>query len=362
MINENILLESYPLNATTNLKNRIVMAPLTRCRADSKHVPTDVMIEYYQQRSSAGLIITEGTSPSINGDGYARVPGIYNAEQIEAWKKITAAVHKKGGKIFLQMMHVGRIGHPLNQLPGAQIVAPSAIQAAVDVHVDFSEQANVIDRAVPRALRTEEIKTVIDEYKQATANAFEAGFDGVELHAANGYLPHQFLSTNTNARSDQYGGSAENRIRFVIETLAAMASVNGADKIGIRISPVTAFNDMHDANPIETYTTLLKALNVLQLCYVHVIRSADPKIDAFKLVRDHYQGTCIANGDFDFTTGCEAIQLGLADLISYGSAYISNPDLVERFRNHQPLTMPYANTFYTPGAKGYIDYLPFTKE
>ena len=356
MKKENFLFEAYQLNSATTLKNRIVMAPMTRCRADVKHVPTDIMIEYYRQRSSAGLILTEGTSPSPNGDGYARVPGIYNAMQIAAWKKITTAVHNNGGKIFLQMMHVGRIGHPLNQLPGAEIVAPSAIQAAVDVYVDFSEQAKVIDRVVPRALRTEEIKNVIDEYKQATVNAFESGFDGVELHAANGYLPHQFLSTNTNDRSDHYGGDAKNRIRFVIEVLEAMISVKGADKIGIRISPVTQFNDMHDANPVETYTTLLKALNLLNLSYVHVIRSSDPHIDAFKLVRDHFQGTSIANGGFDFTTGSQAIQSGLADLISYGMAYIANPDLAERFKYHQQLTMPDTSTFYTPGEKGYIDY------
>lgn len=356
MIKENILFEPYQLNVTTILKNRIVMAPLTRCRADAKHVPTDIMIEYYRQRSSAGLIITEGTSPSLNGDGYARVPGIYNAMQIAAWKKITEAVHRNGGKIFLQMMHVGRIGHPLNQHQGAEIVAPSSIQAAVDVYVDFSEQAKVINRVVPRALRTEEIKNVIDEYKQATRHAFESGFDGVELHAANGYLPHQFLSTNTNTRSDQYGGDAKNRIRFVIEVLEAMSSIKGADKIGIRISPVSKFNDMHDADPIETYTSLLKALNLLNLSYVHVIRSVDPHIDALKLVRDHYFGTSIINGGFDFITGCQAIQSGLADLVSYGTAYISNPDLVERFKYHRQLTMPDVSTFYTPGEKGYIDY------
>lgn len=339
-----------------HLNNRMVMAPMTRCRADTQHVPTDIMIEYYRQRSSAGLIITEGTSPSLNGDGYARVPGIYNAMQIKAWEKITAAVHDNGGKIFLQMMHVGRIGHPLNQLPGAEIVAPSAIQAAVDVYVDFSEQAKVIERVVPRALKTEEIKNVIDEYKQATINAFESGFDGVELHAANGYLPHQFLSTNTNLRSDQYGGSVKNRIRFVLEVLEAMSSVKGADKIGIRISPITKFNDIHDTNSIETYTALLKELNALNLSYVHIIRSEDPNIDVFKLVRDNYQGMSIANGGFDLATANEAIQLGLADLISFGVPYIANPDLLERFKSEHALNMPDFDTFYTPGPKGYIDY------
>lgn len=339
------------------LKNRIVMAPMTRSRADQKGVPAEIAIEYYQQRSGAGLIITEGTAPSPDGSGYPRVPGIYQQEQINAWKKITAAVHQKNSKIFLQLMHVGRIAHPLNKAPNARTVAPSAIKAAGKIYTD---QAGAQDMIEPHELSLNEIPKVIEEYRQATINAFESGFDGVELHAASGYLPMQFLSSNTNLRTDQYGGSVKNRLRFVVETLEAMCSVQGADKVGIRIWPGSHFNDIHDANPLETYTELLKAIKPLSPIYVHSIRSPDQNIDIFKLVREIYHGLSIINGGFAFKTGQAAIQSGLADLVSYASLYISNPDLDERFRQNAPLNTADSSTFYSPGPKGYIDY-PFLK-
>jgi len=337
------------------LKNRIVMAPMTRSRADKSGAPTAMTVEYYQQRATAGLIITEGTYPSANGKGYPRTPGIHSSQQIYAWQQVTEAVHSSGGKIFLQIMHVGRVAHPLNKEPNAQTVGPSAIKANGKMYTD---QQGLQDMIMPHALQSSDISAVIGEFKQATANAFTAGFDGVELHAASGYLPMQFLSSNTNIRTDQYGGSVVNRIRFVTEVLEAMASVNGADKVGIRIWPGATFNDIHDQNPIETYTTLLKAITPMKLAYVHVVRSPDKNIDAFRLVRDHYDGLSIINGSLDFEAGESAIASGLADLVSYATLYIGNPDLVERFQKNAPLNLSDQNTYYTPGAKGYIDY-PF---
>jgi N-ethylmaleimide reductase len=334
------------------LSNRIVMAPMTRCRADVNHNLTELMVEYYAQRASAGLIITEGTSPSRNGIGYARTPGLYTPEQIAGWKKITEAVHKKGGKIFIQIMHVGRVAHPLNKDADAETVAPSAIAAA---GVMYTDQEGLLPNTMPRALDTWEIANVIAEYKRCSLDAIAAGFDGVELHAANGYLPMQFLSSNSNQRTDQYGGSVENRIRFVVETLEAMIDAIGADKVGIRISPAGNFNDMKDANPAETYTVLLKALNPMNLAYVHTIRS--PSLDVPQLVRDHYKGLSMINGGFDLAAGNKAIAEGLADLVSFGSLYISNPNLVERFKEGKELTAPNSETFYTADAVGYTDYL-----
>lgn len=336
-----------------SLANRIVMAPMTRSRANEKGIHSDLAVEYYQQRSSAGLIITEGTSPSLNGDGYPRVPGIYTKEQMQAWKNITDAVHKKNGKMFLQIMHVGRIGHPLNKAPNAETVAPSAVKAAGKM---FTDQMGLQEMVMPRALRTDEIPSVIEEYRQATKNALDSGFDGVEFHAASGYLPMQFLSSNTNLRTDRYGGSVKNRIRFAIEALEAMCSVAGSKKVGIRIWPGNPFNDIHDANPIETYTELLKAIQPLNLIYVHAVRSPDKTIDVFKLVRELHQGISIINGGFDLKTGQEAIESGLADFISYATLYISNPDLVERFKLNAALNKADPTTYYTMGAKGYTDY------
>lgn len=336
-----------------HLSNRMVMAPMTRCRADAAHTPTELMVEYYRQRATAGLIITEGTAPSRHGIGYARTPGLYTAEQREGWRKITEAVHSVGGKIFLQIMHVGRIAHPLNKADDAETVAPSAIAAVGNMYTD---QSGFLPNTMPRALRADEIPLVIQEYVRCSTDAISVGFDGVELHAANGYLPMQFLSSNANQRSDQYGGSVQNRIRFVLEALEAMIEAIGADKIGIRISPAGRLNDMRDENPIETYAVLLEALNPLGLAYVHSIRASDPTIDVPTLVREHYDGISMVNGGFNVASGNDVITTGLADLVSFGSLYISNPDLVSRFRAGDRLIQPNADTFYTADAVGYTDY------
>ncbi len=335
------------------LKNRLVMAPMTRSRSNSQGEPADFAVEYYSQRAGAGLIITEGTSPSPNGYGYSRTPGIHSESQIEIWKKITEKVHEQNSKIFLQIMHVGRVAHWLNKSEGSKTVSASAIKAEGQIYTD---QQGLQDMVIPKELSVKGIQSVIEEYRQSTENAFKSGFDGVELHAASGYLPMQFLSSNTNLRKDQYGGPIGNRIRFIIEVLEAMASIKGSNRVGIRIWPGSTFNDIKDLNPMETYTELLRALNKLNLLYVHSIRSPDKNIDVFKLVRQEFNGFGIVNGGFDLNKAQEAIQEKLADLVSFGTLYISNPDLDIRFKKNYPLTSPDINTFYTPGAKGYIDY------
>ncbi len=346
------LLQHYK-SSDLYLKNRAVMAPLTRCRADGNRVPTKIMATYYRQRSSAGLIITESVSISPNGDGYARVPGIYSQEQQTAWREITDAVHHEGGKIFVQLMHVGRVAHPYNKAPGAETVAPSAIRVQDKIYTD---KAGMQDIVMPRELRTQEVKKVIKEYEQATRAALDCGFDGVELHATSGYLPMQFLSSESNRRSDQYGGSLQNRIRFVLETLEAMSSVAGANKVGIRIWPGSTLNGINDANPIETYVALLKNINHVGLAYVHVIDSSEYGVDSFGLVKDHYSGPVMLNGGFTFALAEQAIKTRKADLISFGVDFIANPDLVKRFAIGAKLNDADPNTFYTPGKKGYTDY------
>ncbi|MGA6827520.1 alkene reductase [Nitrospira sp. NS4] len=341
------------------LKNRIVMAPMTRNRASVAGVPSDLAATYYAQRASAGLIITEGTQPSPDGQGYPRTPGIHSAEQIEAWRKITDAVHAKGGRIFLQIMHTGRIAHRLNRTVYRPPVAPSAIQALGTIYTD---SLGPQPHSLPRALATEEIPSVIEEYRRATINALAAGFDGVELHAANGYLPMQFLSSNSNQRTDRYGGSVQNRARFVIETLEAMIDGAGsASKIGLRVSPGNTFNDMHDANPVGTHLHLTEEVSPLGLAYLHI--QQQPKdvhtggvFDPVKLLRPIFDGPIIATGGFDRDSANRLLSNGGADLIGFAALFITNPDLVERFRSGAPLAPPDAATFYTPGPKGYTDY------
>jgi len=332
--------------------NRIVMAPMTRSRADAGGVPSELAIEYYVQRASAGLIITEGTAPSAVGIGYARTPGIHSEEQIAAWKKITDAVHAKGGRMFCQFMHVGRIAHPNNRYTDAPSIAPSAVQAEGQM---WTDQEAMQDHPEPRALETSEIPGVIEEYAQATRNALAAGFDGVEYHSASGYLPMQFLSSNTNVRTDNYGGSVQNRIRFVIESLEAMIVAAGdASKVAIKISPAMPFNDIHDADPKETYTTLVSALAPMGLAYLHILRTALP--ETFEMLKPLYPGTLAVGGAFTKASGNEALESGLADFVVFGKLFTSNPDLPARFAQDAELVEPDPDTFYSPGPEGYTTY------
>lgn len=336
------------------LPNRIVMAPMTRSRASADGVVGELTATYYTQRASAGLLISEGTVPSALAKGYVRIPGIYAPEQITAWKLVTDAVHAAAGRIFCQIMHCGRIAHP-ELLPGrAQAVAPSAVKPNVKT---WTDALGMLPLETPRALETDEIPGIIEEFRQATVNAFEAGFDGVELHAASGYLPMQFLSTGTNLRTDAYGGTVQHRIRFVVEALTAMVTVAGADKVGIKISPAMPFNDITDENPVETYTTLVQAISGLGLAYLHVAQTV-PEPNFHALLRPLFAGPYFAGAGLTSDSATALLAGGQADATVFGSAFIANPDLPARFAENAPLAAPDPSTFYTPGAKGYTDYLP----
>jgi len=316
-------------------------------------VPTDIVTEYYAQRASAGLIITEGIAPCAVGLGYARTPALESAAQVAAFKKVTDAVHAKGGKIFAQFMHVGRIGHSANRYTKEPLISPSGVRAAGQMWTDSMQMQ---DNDQPRAIELKEIPGIIDDYVKATKNAFQAGFDGVELHSASGYLPMQFLSTNTNLRTDQYGGSAANRIRFVVETLEAMSKAAGsASKVGIKISPAMPFNDINDANPVETYTTLVKAIGGMGLAYLHVMQSA-PDPNYFAMLRPLFNGPLAAGGGFTKDSGDAMLKSGGADFIVYGKLFTSNPDLPVRFQKGAALVDPDPNTFYGGAEQGYITY------
>ncbi len=334
------------------LKNRVVMAPMTRSRAGDGDAPTSLHAEYYAQRAGAGLIITEGTQPSPNGKGYARTPGVHSKRQIAGWSDVVAAVRNAGGTIVLQLMHCGRIASRFNKDPDAETVAPSAIRAAGKMYTDAK---GLVDFDTPRALETGEVADVVDEYRHATENAMSAGFAGVELHCTSGYLPAQFLSTGTNRREDRYGGSARNRIRFVVEVLEAMANVAGAERVGMRICPGNPFNDLHDDDPQETFATLLDAVNPMGLAYLHVIRLPDGPVDNIALAEKHFDGPRIYNDSYAFEEANEAIRQG-ATAISFARYYIANPDLVERFATGAALARFDSKTLYTPGPRGYTDY------
>lgn len=337
------------------LANRIIMAPMTRSRAGAGDVPTDLNVEYYRQRATAGLIVSEGTQPSANGKGYCRTPGIHSAAQIAGWRQVTDAVHGEGGKIVLQIMHCGRIGARANKEPGSETVAPSAIRAAGQM---FTDTAGMQDFDTPRALETDEIPALVAEFGQATANALEAGFDGVELHAASGYLPMQFLSTGTNKRTDRYGGSVENRIRAVVEMLDAMAKAAGPGRVGIRICPGVLFNDIQDDDPAETYTALLKAIDPMGLAYLHLILLTTPLVDGFAVAKANFTGPLILNDSITLERGNALVDSGTAAAVSFARHYLANPDLVRRFREGAELARFDRKTLYTPGAAGYTDY-PF---
>jgi len=341
------------------LANRIVMAPLTRSRADDAGVPGELQATYYAQRASAGLIISEATNISAQGKGYIRTPGIWSAEQVAGWKLTTKAVHDKGGRIYLQLWHVGRVSHPDLQPGGALPVAPSAVRAE-------NQQAYTYEGfkplETPRALETDEIAGIVADYAHAAKCAMEAGFDGVEIHAANGYLLQQFLSDKTNKRTDRYGGSIENRTRIVVEVVDAVTKVWGGDRVGIRLSPLTKFADIGDSNPEPVYLSLIEQINPYNLSYIHVIegdtggdRNPAGGFDLQKL-RRAFNGLYMANNNYTLELAIEAREKNLADLICFGRPFISNPDLVERLRSGAALTQPDPNTFYAGEAHGYTDY------
>ena len=344
--------------ATLSLQNRFVMSPLTRCRALG-NVPTDLMVEYYTQRASAGLIISEGTSPSANGIGYARIPGIYSAAQIAGWSKVTAAVHGQGAKMFMQIMHCGRIGHPLNVPAGGQILAPSAVAAAGEMWTDSS---GMQPNAMPTAMTEAQIKSTVAEYAQGAKNALDAGFDGVELHAANGYLLEQFIRPTSNQRTDAYGGSIENRARFVLEVVDAVVKAVGKDKVGIRLSPFGVFNDMPVYPELaDEYAYLAEQLNARGLVYIHLVdhspMGAPAVPDSIKaMFRKTFKGALILSGGYDAVRADKDIADGRCDLVAFGRPFLANPDFIARSKAGAAMNAPDMDSFYTADAKGYTDY------
>jgi len=344
------------------LQNRIVMAPLTRNRADAMGVPKPFVRDYYAQRASAGLIISEGTQTSFAGQGYCRTPGIHTPEQVAAWKRVTDAVHAPGAKMFMQFMHCGRIAHPLNRQISDPPVAPSAVKPTGQM---WTDQQQLQDYPTPRALETTELPTLIDEFVTAARNAMAAGFDGVELHAANGYLLNQFLASNCNLRTDGYGTSLHGRIRFVVEVVEAVAATIGAARTAIRVSPGHMFNDLVDANPLETHRALLDALPTADMAYVHVMlpdafspqlnNAGDPQA-VLPSLRPHVKGALIAAGNLTAARATAMLDSGLIQLAVFGRPFIANPDLVERLKTGAPLAAPREDLLYTAGAEGYSDY------
>jgi N-ethylmaleimide reductase len=344
------------------LQNRIVMAPLTRNRADAMGVPKPFVRDYYAQRASAGLIVSEGTQTSFAGQGYCRTPGIHTPEQVSAWKRVTDAVHARGAKMFMQFMHCGRIAHPLNrQIPDAP-VAPSAVRPAGQM---WTDQQQLQDYPTPRALETSELPALVDEFVVAARNAIEAGFDGVELHAANGYLLNQFLASNCNLRTDGYGTSLHGRIRFVVEVVEAVAAAIGAARTSIRVSPGHMFNDLVDANPLDTHRALLDALPTADMAYVHVMlpdafspqlnNAGDPQA-VLPALRPHVKGALIAAGNLTAASATAMLDSGLIQLAVFGRPFVANPDLVERFKTGAPLAALRQDLLYTADAEGYSDY------
>lgn len=352
------LLFEKSMLATLPLQNRFVMSPLTRCRALG-NVPTDLMVEYYTQRASAGLIISEGTSPSANGIGYARIPGIYSAAQIAGWSKVTAAVHGEGAKMFMQIMHCGRIGHPLNVPAGGQILAPSAVAATGEMWTDSS---GMQPNAMPTAMTEAQIKSTVAEYAQGAKNALDAGFDGVELHAANGYLLEQFIRPTSNQRTDAYGGSLENRARFVLEVVDAVVKAVGKDKVGIRLSPFGVFNDMPVYPELaDEYAYLAEQLNARGLVYIHLVDHSPmgaPAVPASikAMFRKTFKGALILSGGYDAVRADKDIADGRCDLVAFGRPFLANPDFIARSKAGAAMNAPDMDSFYTADAKGYTDY------
>jgi len=353
-----LLFSSYTLGSI-ELSNRVVMAPMTRSRAIG-NVPNGIMAEYYAQRASGGLLITEGVAPSPNGLGYARIPGLWSSEQVQGWRQVTQAVHQAGGRIFAQIMHTGRVGHPDNMHEGAEIVGPSAIAAGGEMYTDT---AGPQPHPEPRAMEAADLEQATQEFVQAARNAIEAGLDGVELHGANGYLLDQFLQPDANHRTDAYGGSPQARNRFVIEVAQAVADAIGAERVGIRLSPNGAFNSVGPfPQTAEQFTALARALGELGLAYLHVVDHSpmgSPEVPAElkSALQDAFGGTFILSGGYTDVDRAEAdLRAGRGDLVAFGRPYLANPDLVARLERGAQLNEPRYDLFYTPGAEGYTDY------
>ena len=341
-----------------SLSNRIVMAPLTRNRAGAGLVPTELTARYYAQRATAGLLISEGSQVSRQGQGYQDTPGIYSPEQVAAWRKVTDAVHAEGGRIFIQLWHVGRVSHVDLQEGGAAPVGPSDLIANTKTYVNNGFAAT----SAPRALAASELPGIADDFRRAAANAAAAGFDGVEIHGANGYLIDQFLRDGANTRTDAYGGSIENRLRFPLEIIDAVAGEIGASRTGIRLSPVTPANDLTDSDPQPLFNRLLEEIEARKLVYVHVIegatggpRDVNPSF-SFEELHKRYSGTWMVNNGYDLAMARDVVASGKADLVAFGRPFISNPDLVERLRRDAPLNELKRETLYGGGAEGYVDY------
>jgi N-ethylmaleimide reductase len=350
------LFEPYQLGPIT-LPNRLVMAPLTRNRAVAGLVPNPLAIEYYGQRASAGLLITEASQVSQQGQGYQDTPGIYSKEQVAGWRKVTDRVHGRGGRIFIQLWHVGRISHVSLQQDNQAPVAPSAVPAKGKTFVN----GTFADVSEPRALALEEIPEIIESFRRGAANALEAGFDGVEIHGANGYLLDQFAKDGANKRQDAYGGSIENRARLMLDVAKVVAAEAGAERTGIRISPVTPSNDISDSDPQPLFDHIVDRLSALGLTYLHVVEGATggPRDIApfdYGSLRKRFEGAYIANNGYDFELATKVLAADEADLIAFGKPFIANPDLVERLKRGAPLNAPDKATFYGGGAKGYTDY------
>lgn len=352
------LLSPYTLG-DLQLKNRVVMAPMTRSRAEG-NVPNSMMATYYGNRASAGLLITEGTSPSFNGLGYPRIPGNFSIEQLEGWKLVTQAVHDKGGKIFLQLMHTGRVTHPDNLPAGGRVLAPSSVaMTETKMYVDGKGEQDI---PLAEEMTIDDITFAVKEYAMSSKVAIDAGFDGVELHAANGYLLEQFLHPKTNKRSDQFGGSTANRLRFLRDVVEATVAAVGPDRVGMRISPYGVFGEMGSFEGIEeTFRQLTEMLNEVGLVYLHLVDHEGmgaPKVpDRMKsMLRETFNRTFILSGNYNAQHADRDIAAGKGDLVAFGRPFVANPDLVERFRKGAELALPDQSTFYTPGPEGYLTY------
>ena len=342
-----------------DLSNRIVMAPMTRSRALG-NIPNSLMAAYYAQRSSAGLIITEGTSPSPNGLGYARIPGIFSDQQVKGWQLVTDAVHKNGGKIFVQLMHTGRVAHPTNLPQGGIVMAPSAVK--LQTTKMWVDNEGLLDIPIPVEMTAQDIEDTIEEFVNASLNAMRAGLDGVELHGANGYLIKQFLNPHTNQRTDDYGGTIEKRSRFLLQVTKRIAAVIGKDRVGVRLSPYSTYNETPLYDEADaTYVYVAQQLNILGIAYLHI---TDPSVkgephDLSRQIRHEFENTIILSGGYDITKAEEALLRNEGDLVAFARPFIANPDLTDRFKNRLPLNQLKYDLFYTAGKEGYTDYPVF---